>query len=103
MAVRAGIKHLVFAMSSPAFLLFGKALFYAQVGSMEFTQLRACMEGSDNLHQTLILAGTALIITGFGFTLALVPFHLWTPDVYDDTAPVTASVRRFQKAACVRC
>jgi len=44
MAVRAGIKHLVFAMSSAAFLLFGKALFYAQVGSMEFTQLRACME-----------------------------------------------------------
>jgi NADH-quinone oxidoreductase subunit N len=98
--VEAGIKYLVLAASSAAFLLFGMALVYAQVGSMDFTQLGAWMEGGGNFHQTLILVGLALVITGFGFKLALVPFHLWTPDVYEGApAPVTAFVATVSKGS----
>jgi NADH-quinone oxidoreductase subunit N len=99
-AVEAGIKYLALAASSVAFLLFGMALIYAQVGSMDFTQLGAWVEGGGNIHQTLILVGLALIITGFGFKLVLVPFHLSTPDVYKGVpAPVTAFVATVSKGS----
>jgi NADH-quinone oxidoreductase subunit N len=100
LAVEAGIKYLVLAASSAAFLLFGMALAYAQIGSMEFTQIKAWIEGGGNLHQNLILVGLVLIITGFGFKLALVPFHLWTPDVYEGApTPVTAFVATVSKGS----
>ncbi|HEV2500824.1 MAG TPA: NADH-quinone oxidoreductase subunit N [Terriglobia bacterium] len=98
--LEAGIKYLILAASSAAFLLFGMALVYGQLGTMEFGKIRQMIEGSPDASHAILLAGTALIITGFGFKLALVPFHLWTPDIYEGApAPVTAFVATVSKGA----
>lgn len=96
--LEAGIKYLVLAAASAAFLLFGMALIYADLGTMEFARMSQMLQGIRN--DTLLTAGMALIITGIGFKLAVVPFHLWTPDVYEGApAPVTAFIATVSKGA----
>ncbi|MDA8168962.1 MAG: NADH-quinone oxidoreductase subunit N [Nitrospiraceae bacterium] len=97
--VEAGIKYLILAGTSSAFLLFGMALVYAELGTMEFPRIStaALFPGTD---RNFVLAGVAMIITGIGFKLALVPFHMWTPDVYEGApAPVAAFVATVSKGA----
>src|SRR5215217_7134599 len=94
-AVEAGVKYLVLAALSSAFLLFGMALIYMDTGSMAFI----------NIAQKLLAAPSALFITGIGlmvvaigFKLALVPFHLWAADVYQGApAPITAFIATVSK------
>jgi NADH-quinone oxidoreductase subunit N len=75
------------------------ALVYADLGTMEFGQMAQRM-ASGRPHDTLLVCGLALIITGIGFKLAVVPFHLWTPDVYEGApAPVTAFIATVSKGA----
>lgn len=95
--LEAGIKYLILAASSSAFLLFGLALVYIVEGTMEFGQMTGpSPEGAGSL---VYLAGTVLVITGIGFKLAVVPFHLWTPDVYQGAPlPATAFVATVSKA-----
>lgn len=94
--LEAGIKYLVLASSSAAFLLFGMALVYAATGTMTFSLLATALPHAD---PGLVLPGVALILVGIGFKLGLVPFHLWTPDVYQGApAPVTAFVATASKA-----
>lgn len=96
--LEAGIKYLVLAAASAAFLLFGMALIYADLGTMEFARMAQLIQGASN--DTLLVSGMALIITGVGFKLAVVPFHLWTPDVYEGAAaPVTAFIATVSKGA----
>ena len=94
--VEAGLKYLVLAAVSAAFLLFGMALAYAETGTMEFARLSSWTGG----RSLVLLAGLGLMVVGFGFKLALVPFHLWTPDVYQGApAPVAAFVATVSKGA----
>ena len=96
--VEAGIKYLILAGSSSAFLLFGMALIYAQLGTMDLSRLEGLLTGAQN--SPLVLAGLTFIITGIGFKLGVVPFHLWTPDVYEGApAPVTAFIATISKGA----
>ena len=98
-ALEAGIKYLVLAAVSAAFLVFGMALVYGALGTMYFggIAVRLAAGGYDGW---LVLPGLALIVTGFGFKLAVVPFHLWTPDVYEGApAPVTAYIATVSKGA----
>ncbi|MCL4473305.1 MAG: NADH-quinone oxidoreductase subunit N [Actinobacteria bacterium] len=97
--IEAGVKYLILAAVSAAFLLFGMALVYADLGTLEFTRMTALARagGSGGL---LFPAGLGLLIIGLGFKLALVPFHMWTPDVYQGApAPVTAFVATVSKVA----
>lgn len=99
-ALEAGIKYLILASASAAFLLFGAALIYAGCGSMEFSRIRAVSLGGPEL--ALLVPGIALTVTGIGFKLGVVPFHLWTPDVYEGApAPVAAFVATTSKTAMV--
>jgi NADH-quinone oxidoreductase subunit N len=96
-SLEAGVKYLVLAAASSAFLLFGMALVYADLGTMDFSRAAASFATS---HLALLLPGIVLIITGIGFKLAVVPFHLWTPDVYEGApAPVTAFISTVSKTA----
>lgn len=96
--VEAGIKYLVLAAASAAFLLFGIALIYADFGTMEFARIAQILATTVDLNLALLLPGVVLIVTGIGFKLALVPFHMWTPDVYEGApAPVTAFVATVSK------
>lgn len=91
LSLEAGIKYLILAATSVAFLLFGIALIYADLGTLAFSR----MTGG-----TLLLPGLVFLIAGFGFKLALVPFHLWTADVYEGApAPVTAFISTVSKTA----
>lgn len=99
-SVEAALKYLVLAGVSSAFLLFGMALVYAELGTMEFAKITAADFAAGSPAMVLYLAALALIIVGIGFKLALVPFHLWTPDVYQGApAPVAAFVASVSKGA----
>ena len=99
-SIEAGLKYLVLAAVSSAFLLFGMALVYAELGTMEFTLMAS--QAAAGIHSMLLLAGMGLMVIGIGFKLAVVPFHLWTPDVYEGApAPVTAFVATASKGAVV--
>jgi NADH-quinone oxidoreductase subunit N len=99
-SIEAGIKYLVLAASSSAALLFGLALIYAESGSMAFSQFAAVMTRTSGVTYTLpLLTGVMLVLTGIGFKLAVVPFQLWTPDVYEGAPlPVTAFIATVSKA-----
>jgi len=95
--IEAGIKYLVLAAVSSAFLLFGMALLYADLGTMEFSRLAEAAAAGGGI---VFLTGTVLIVVGLGFKLAVVPFHMWTPDVYEGApAPVTAFIATISKGA----
>jgi NADH-quinone oxidoreductase subunit N len=97
-SLEAGIKYLVLAAASSSFLLFGMALIYAQLGTMEFSRISTASINPS--HLLLLLPGIVLILTGIGFKLAVVPFHLWTPDVYEGApAPVTAFIATVSKVS----
>jgi NADH-quinone oxidoreductase subunit N len=99
-ALEAGFKYLVLASASGAFLLFGMALIYAATGTMMFSILRELLPSAS--HPVLLIAGLTLTVTGIGFKLGVVPFHLWTPDVYEGApAPVTAFIATASKTAMV--
>lgn len=96
--LEAGIKYLVLAGTSSAFLAFGIALVYADFGTLDFAQLATLLAARSGLNLSLLLPGTVLVITGIGFKLALAPFHMWTPDVYEGApAPVTAFIATVSK------
>ncbi len=96
--LEAGIKYLILAAASSAFLLFGMALVYASSGTMDLERIAALLTSESN--STLVLGGMALILVGVGFKLALVPFHLWVADVYEGApVPVTAFLATVSKGA----
>ena len=98
-SIEAGIKYLILAASSSSVLLFGLALIYAGSGSMELSQFAAGMSRTGGPANTFpLLAGLMLVLTGVGFKLAVVPFHLWVPDVYEGAPlPVTAFIATVSK------
>jgi NADH-quinone oxidoreductase subunit N len=94
--IEAGIKYLIMAAVSSAILLFGIALIYARTGQLELSSLA----GTGATGSVLFTGGLALVIAGIGFKLALVPFHLWTPDIYAGApAPVSAFVATVSKGS----
>ncbi len=98
--LEAGIKYLVLAAASSAFLLFGMALVYARYGTMEFAAVGAAVALPGGGWDAYRLAGLGLILTGVGFKLGVVPFHMWAPDVYEGApAPVAAFVATVSKGA----
>jgi NADH-quinone oxidoreductase subunit N len=96
--IEAAIKYLILAAAASAFLLFGMALVYVVLGTMQFNQMTS-LSGLSAADSVLVTIGLSLIIVGIGFKLALVPFHMWAPDVYQGApAPVTAFVATVSKA-----
>jgi NADH-quinone oxidoreductase subunit N len=97
----AGLKYLILAAFSSAFLLFGMALVYTVTGTMDFTGIAQYMSSVQELP-VLMLTGLSLMIVGIGFKLGLVPFHMWTPDVYEGApAPVTAFIATISKGGMI--
>lgn len=98
--LEAGIKYLVLTGFSSAFLLFGMAVIYAQLGTMQFAEIGTMLAATGSMSNGILLAGLALILVGVGFKLALVPFHMWAPDVYEGApAPVAALIATVSKGA----
>jgi NADH-quinone oxidoreductase subunit N len=95
--LEAGVKYLILAAFSSAFLLFGMALIYSETGSMDFTAIAQHI-AEQGTFSALILTGMGLMTVGIGFKFGVVPFHMWTPDVYEGApAPVTAFIATVSK------
>lgn len=93
------LKYFILGSFATGFLLYGIALIYGSTGT---TSIRAIAEsmGSYGLHTPGLVMGMALLVVAFGFKAALVPFHMWTPDVYEGApVPITAFMSAGPKAA----
>jgi NADH-quinone oxidoreductase subunit N len=98
-AVEAAVKYLVLAGATSAFLIFGMALVYAEAGTMSAAGVSKLIAGLGS-GSAVVTIGVVMILVGVGFKLAVVPFHMWTPDVYEGApAPVTAYIATVSKGA----
>lgn len=92
------MKYFILGSFASAFLLYGMALIYGATGSTNITEIAARI--ADPNFPALLLVGAAMLIVGFGFKVATVPFHIWTPDVYEGApSPVTGFMAAGPKAA----
>ncbi len=98
-SAEAGLKYFVLGAFSTGFFLYGIALVYGATGSTDI-QTVATAVASGAAPEALLLFGVAFLLVGFGFKVAVVPFHMWTPDVYEGApAPITAFMSTAVKAA----
>ncbi len=96
----AGVKYFVLGALSSGMLLYGASLIYGFTGSTEFTQIAQAVQPSgDNLG---LIFGLVFLLAGFAFKISAVPFHMWTPDVYEGApTPVTAFFAAAPKIAAM--
>src|SRR5262245_32436296 len=95
-----GIKYFILGGFSSAFLLYGIALVYGATGSTNLTRIVDFLDKNVLFENGLLLAGIAFLLVGLGFKVAAVPFHTWTPDVYQGApTPVTGFMASAAKAA----
>ncbi|MEJ5114367.1 NADH-quinone oxidoreductase subunit NuoN [Erwinia billingiae] len=98
-SLEASIKYTIMSAVASSFLLFGMALIYADSGNLSFVALGKSFNDGI-IHAPLLLAGLGMMIVGLGFKLSLVPFQLWTPDVYQGApAPVSTFLATASKIA----
>ena len=95
------LKYFLLGAFSSAFLLYGIALVYGATGTTKLPDIARYIENTPHLlSNPLLLAAVGLLIVGFGFKVALVPFHMWTPDVYEGApTSITAFMSVGVKAA----
>ena len=95
----AGLKYFIMGAVASSFLTFGIGLLYAMTGTFEIAGSLAAANAYPG-RLPVILVSLALIFTGIGFKISIVPFHLWTPDVYQGSpAPITAFLSTGSKVA----
>jgi NADH-quinone oxidoreductase subunit N len=98
-SAEAGLKYFLLGAFATGFLLYGIALVYGATGSTNITAIGETV-AAGNANAGLLTIGIAMLTIGFGFKVAAVPFHMWTPDVYEGApAPVTAFMSAAVKAA----
>ena len=98
--LEAAIKYLIMSGLASGLILFGIALLYALTGTMFFSDLAPAIEAQDVAASPVLVTGWLMIIAGIAFKLSLVPFHIWTPDVYEGApVPVTAYLATVSKAS----
>ena len=98
--LEAAIKYLVLSACASAMLLYGFALLYAATGDLSYAGIgtKAILAYAQN--PVLVIFGTVLVLAGICFKLSLVPFHMWTPDVYEGApTPVTGFLATVSKGA----
>jgi NADH-quinone oxidoreductase subunit N len=96
----AGIKYFVLGAFSSAVFLYGVALVYGATGTTSLTGISRFLSANTLLDEGVLLIGLGLLLVGLGFKVAAVPFHMWTPDVYQGApTPVTAFMSSATKVA----
>jgi NADH-quinone oxidoreductase subunit N len=101
-SLEAGLKYLIVGGFGSAILLFGSALVYGATGRLELGAIADVVRGQGLTDDPLLLAGLAMLLTGFGFKASAAPFHMWTPDVYQGApSPVTAFMAAGTKTAAL--
>ncbi|MBB3808472.1 NADH-quinone oxidoreductase subunit NuoN [Pseudochelatococcus contaminans] len=98
-STEAGLKYFVLGALSSGMLLYGSSLVYGLTGSVNFAAIAAAVQGEQGV---LFIFGLVFIIAGLAFKISAVPFHMWTPDVYEGApTPVTAFLAAAPKMAAM--
>lgn len=98
-SAEAGLKYFVLGALASGILLYGMSLVYGFTGATDYLSIRAAMEGGLSGG---LLFGIVFVLAGLAFKIAAVPFHMWTPDVYEGApTPVTAFFATAPKVAAV--
>ena len=96
----AGLKYLLLGAISSSILLYGMALLYGVTGSTLLPDIAASIQADGESYRALLVLAMVLLIAGFGFKMAVVPFQMWVPDVYQGApTPVAAFLSVGSKAA----
>ncbi|PJF21897.1 MAG: NADH-quinone oxidoreductase subunit N [Phototrophicales bacterium] len=100
-----GIKYFILGAFASAFFVYGAALIYGATGTTNLPEIFRAIAGTDGIVATensamiYLVIGAAMVIVALGFKVAAVPFHMWTPDVYEGApTPVTAFMSVGAKA-----
>lgn len=95
----AALKYFLLGAFASGFVLYGTALVFGATGQLDFVGIAAVVNAG-SANSVLFLIGAALLLVGFGFKIAAVPFQMWTPDVYQGApTPITAFMSIAVKAA----
>jgi NADH-quinone oxidoreductase subunit N len=95
----AALKYFVLGAFSSAIFVYGIALTYGATGSSNLPQIADYLSKNVIANNGVLLGGLALLLIGFGFKIAAVPFHMWSPDVYQGSpSPVTGFMAAVAKA-----
>lgn len=96
----AALKYFLLGSFASGFLLFGMAMIYGATGSVDLMEIVQRLNTRLPVRNTLFMVGLGLVVVGLGFKVAAVPFHMWTPDVYEGSpTAVTAFMSVGPKAA----
>ncbi|UCD11072.1 MAG: NADH-quinone oxidoreductase subunit N [Nitrospinaceae bacterium] len=94
------VKYLLTGAFASAILVYGMALIYAGTGTTEIRTIGTLMQENPYMKNTLVFIGMGLMFSGMAFKVSLVPFHSWTPDVYQGApTPITGFMSVATKAA----
>ncbi len=100
-SAESGLKFFVLGALASGLLLYGISLAYGFAGTMQFNELAAALTNPASASPGLIV-GVVFIVAGLAFKLSAVPFHMWTPDVYEGApTPVTAFMSTAPKVAAI--
>jgi NADH-quinone oxidoreductase subunit N len=98
----AGLKYFVLGSLSSGMLLYGASLIYGFTGSTDFTAIAAAAHGGATAASVGLTIGLVFLLVGLAFKVSAVPFHMWTPDVYEGApTPVTAFFAAAPKLAAM--
>jgi NADH-quinone oxidoreductase subunit N len=99
-SLESGLKYLIVGSFGSAILLFGFALVYGATGALELGAIGDAGRALE--HDSMLLVGLAMVLTGLGFKASAAPFHQWTPDVYQGSpTPVTAFMSAATKVTAL--
>lgn len=99
-SAEASLKYFLLGAFATAFLLYGIALIYGATGQTQLGAISAAITRHALALDPMLMVGIGLLVIGFGFKVAAVPFHMWAPDVYDGApTPVAAFMASGVKAA----
>jgi NADH-quinone oxidoreductase subunit N len=86
----AAVKYFTMGALAAGFFSFGSMVFYALTGSVEINQIAAVLTANNFADIGFVLIGVVFMLAAFGFKLSMVPFHTWTPDVYEGSSAALA-------------
>lgn len=96
----AALKYFLLGAFASGFFLYGTTFIYGSIGSLSLSTMASYLGKAEGIYNAYLMMGTALMLVGFSFKMALVPFHMWTPDVYEGApTPITAYMAVAVKAA----
>ncbi|MET0942319.1 MAG: NADH-quinone oxidoreductase subunit NuoN [Mesorhizobium sp.] len=99
-STEAGLKYFVLGALSSGMLLYGISLVYGYTGNTSFDAIAAALSAAD--RQLGLVFGLVFVLAGLAFKISAVPFHMWTPDVYEGApTPVTAFLAAAPKMAAM--